>query len=143
MTYKYYISEHHMGRQVDLLQASIQSQLEGVNKETLLNIWLINCLKNVLRIQNQLSKLFELEQLCPFQDVVENRSLRLAAPYLRIRSVLLLSNDFEIRPRASLGPAPLLRRRGSFPLSGVLRHIRLGRRRHRRRNAEKEDKPRG
>ena len=42
-----------MGRQVDLLQASIQSQLEGVNKETLLNFWLENCLKNVLRNQNQ------------------------------------------------------------------------------------------
>ena len=47
MTYKYYISEHHMGRQVDLLQASIQSQLEGVNKETLLNIWLENCFKKM------------------------------------------------------------------------------------------------
>ena len=34
-----------MGRQVDLLQASIQSQLEGVNNETLLNIWLENCFK--------------------------------------------------------------------------------------------------
>ena len=45
VTYKYYISEHHMGRQVDLLQASIQSQLEGVNNETLLNIWLENCFK--------------------------------------------------------------------------------------------------
>ena len=40
VTSKYYISEHHMGRQVDILQASIQSQLEGVNKETLSNIWL-------------------------------------------------------------------------------------------------------
>ena len=49
VTYKYYASEHHMGRQVDLLQASIQSQLEGVNKETLLNNWLEYCLKNVLR----------------------------------------------------------------------------------------------
>ena len=45
VTYKCYTSEHHMGRQVDLLQASIQSQLEGVNKETLSNIWLENCLK--------------------------------------------------------------------------------------------------
>ena len=45
-----------MGRQVDLLQASIQSQLEGVNKETLSNFWLENCFKkNVLRDINKQS----------------------------------------------------------------------------------------
>ena len=57
-----------MGRQVDLLQASIQSQLEGVNKETLLNIWPENFSRKCFE-KYHLSKLINVLRNIPNQSI--------------------------------------------------------------------------